>query len=262
MKERMTAADMEKLIGMIREAGSFFENREEASRITVKGAADYVTQVDVHVQEFLRGRLEQEWPEIQFMGEESDNSDVDPDGAFWILDPVDGTTNLIHGFMHSAISLGLCEGGQIVCGVIYQPFTSELFSARKGHGAFLNGVPIRVSEARDMSECLISVGTTPYEHEYADRNFEIFKKIFLDCQDIRRIGSAAIELAYVACGRIDAFFEMNLKPWDFAAGIILIKEAGGTVTDFEGQDPVPWRNCHILGSNEKIGGILREQYLK
>ncbi len=180
---------MEKLIGMIREAGSFFENREEASRITVKGAADYVTQVDVHVQEFLRGRLEQEWPEIQFMGEESDNSDVDPDitvkgaadyvtqvdvhvqeflrgrleqewpeiqfmgeesdnsdvdpdGAFWILDPVDGTTNLIHGFMHSAISLGLCEGGhslglceggQIVCGVIYQPFTGELFSARKGH---------------------------------------------------------------------------------------------------------------------------------
>ena len=208
--------DVQKIISLVIQTKSLIKNREMAAHVKEKGIADYVTQVDVHVQEFLRGRLEQEWPEIQFMGEESDNSDVDPDGAFWILDPVDGTTNLIHGFMHSAISLGLCEGGQIVCGVIYQPFTGELFSARKGHGAFLNGVPIRVSEARDMSECLISVGTTPYEHEYADRNFEIFKKIFLDCQDIRRIGSAAIELAYVACGRIDAFFEMNLKPWDFA----------------------------------------------
>ena len=108
-----------------------------------------MTQVDFHVQEFIRSRLEQEWPEIQFMGEESDNSDVDINGAFWILDPVDGTTNLIHSFMHSAISLGLCEGG-LVCGVIYQPFTGELFSARKGHGAFLNGEPIHVSAAREM----------------------------------------------------------------------------------------------------------------
>ena len=101
----------------------------------------------------------------------------------------------------------------------YQPFSDEVFTAVKGEGAFLNGEPIHVSRAETMADSLISIGTTPYEHEYADRNFEIFKKVFLDCQDIRRIGSAAIELAYVACGRLDAFFEMNLKPWDYAAGL-------------------------------------------
>lgn len=254
--------DIDRLIGIVKETRKMLLDQEEASHVKKKGRSDYVTQVDLHVQEYLRTRLAEEWPDIQFMGEEKDNSRLDFDGAVWILDPVDGTTNLIHGFMQSAVSLGLCDRGEVVCGVIYQPFTDELFHAVKGEGAFLNGRRIHVSGAETMEESLISVGTTPYEHEYADRNFALFKKIFLDCQDIRRIGSAAIELAFVACGRLDAFFEQNLKPWDFAAGTILIQEAGGTVTDFDGNRPVPWKNCNIIGSNKKVGRLLVEKYMK
>lgn len=262
-RERKTdmCIDREKLTEILRETRKLVLNEKEASQVTEKGRADYVTQVDFHVQEFVRGRLEEAWPDIQFMGEEKDNSSLDFGGSVWILDPVDGTTNLIHGFMHSAVSLGLCERGEVVCGAIYQPYTDEMFYATKGEGAWLNGKRIHVSDAPSMEDSLIAIGTTPYEREYADQNFALFKKIFLDCQDIRRIGSAAIELAYVACGRLDAFFEQNLKPWDFAAGTILIEEAGGTVTDFEGKRPVPWKNGSIIGSNGKIGAILVEKYM-
>lgn len=253
--------DMEKLIQLVMETQSFFTNEEAASQVTVKGVSDYVTQVDYQVQEFLKERLREEWPDFQFMGEEKDNSDIDFDGTFWILDPVDGTTNLIHDFRNSAVSLGLCDKGEMICGVVYQPFSGEVFHAVRGEGACLNQKPIHVSSAVSMAESLISIGTTPYEHEYADRNFEIFKKVFLDCQDIRRIGSAAIELAYVACGRLDAFFEMNLKPWDYAAGLLLIEEAGGTVTGFQGEKPVPWEKGNIVGSNGPIGQLLVEKYI-
>ena len=174
---------------------------------------------------------------------------------------MDGTTNLIHDFRNSAVSLGLCDKGEMVCGVVYQPFSGEVFHAVRGEGACLNQKPIHVSSAASMAESLISIGTTPYEHEYADRNFEIFKKVFLDCQDIRRIGSAAIELCFVACGRLEAFFEMNLKPWDYAAGLLIIEEAGGSVTDFEGRKPQPWKRGNIVGSNGRLGQILVEQYM-
>ena len=254
--------EMEEVLAIVKEAGSLLFDRQEASCITVKGVADYVTQVDFHVQEFIRTRLEERWPDVQFMGEEKDNSDLDFGKAVWILDPVDGTTNLIHGFMHSAISLALCEQGRVSCGVIYLPFTGECFYAQRGKGAYRDGERIHVSEAAAMQDSLISVGTAPYAHEYADYNFDLFKRIFLDCQDIRRIGSAAIELAYVASGRLDAFFERDLKPWDFAAGLLLVEEAGGTGTDFEGKDVIAWQRGSILGSNGKIGKILVEEYMK
>ena len=263
--------ELQKLFEIVKVGGALFANREEAAHIKVKGLSDYVTQVDFHVQELIRTRLQQEWPGVQFMGEEKDNSDVDFTKAVWILDPVDGTTNLIHDFRQSAVSLALYDGGKPVCGVVYQPWTQELFhavssaggAAGKGEaGAFLNGKPIHVSGAKTMGECLISIGTAPYEHEYADRSFELFKRIFLDCQDIRRLGSAAIDLAYVACGRTDAFFEMNLKPWDFAAGRILVEEAGGAVTDFAGNSPDFRNKGSILGSNGTIGRLLVENYFR
>lgn len=255
--------EMQKLFEIVREGGALFRNRKEAAHVHVKGVSDYVTEVDFHVQELIRTKLMQEWPQVQFMGEEKDNSEIDFSKAVWILDPVDGTTNLIHDFRQSAVSLALYDGGKPVCGVVYQPYTEELFHAVSGSGeAFFNGEPIHVSGAARMEECLISIGTAPYEHEYAERNFELFKKIFLDCQDIRRLGSAAVDLAYVACGRTDAFFEMNLKPWDFAAGRILVEEAGGTVTDFEGNSPDFRNKGSILGSNGIIGKLLVENYMQ
>lgn len=253
--------DILKLVDIVKETKSLLLNNDEASQVMEKGTADYVTQVDLHVQEYMRHRLGREWPEIQFMGEEKDNSDLDFAGALWILDPVDGTTNLIHDFQCSAVSLGLCDQGEIVCGVIYNPFTDEVFYAAKGEGAYLNGKPIHVTDVSEIGKSLISFGTTPYEKNYADRNFALFKKVFMDCQDLRRMGSAALDLAYVACGRHEAFFEQNLKPWDFAAGTIIVKEAGGTVTDFEQNELIPWKNSNILGSNGKIGKILAENYL-
>lgn len=253
--------DILKLVDIVKETKSLLLNNDEASQVIEKGTADYVTQVDLHVQEYMRRRLGQEWPEIQFMGEEKDNSDLDFGRAFWILDPVDGTTNLIHDFQCSAVSLGLCDQGEIVCGVIFNPFMDEVFYAAKGQGAYLNGKRIHVTDVSEIGKSLISFGTTPYEKAYADQNFALFKKVFMDCQDLRRMGSAALDLAYVACGRHEAFFEQNLKPWDFAAGTIIVKEAGGTVTDFEQNELVPWKNSNILGSNGKIGKILAEKYL-
>lgn len=239
----------------------YFLNSENAKKITEKGMADYVTEVDFTVQSILCGKLQEAYPEIQFMGEEKDNSDIDIAKPFWILDPVDGTTNLIHGFQHSAVSLALCEGGKLVMGVIYQPYTGELFHAELGKGAFLNGRPIHVSGAESMGDSLVSIGTSPYRHDLADQNFDLFKRIFLDSQDIRRIGSAAIELAYVACGRSDAFFERNLKPWDYAAGVVLIREAGGSTTAFDGGDVALDRPCDIVAGNGVINELIRTEYI-
>ena len=126
--------DMEKLIKLVKETQPLLTNEKAAAQVTVKGISDYVTQVDFQVQEFLKERLREEWPEIQFMGEEKDNSEIDFDGAVWILDPVDGTTNLIHDFRNSAVSLGLCDRGEMVCGVVYQPLRMRFFMRRRGKG--------------------------------------------------------------------------------------------------------------------------------
>ena len=222
----MERACVEKIIGIVKGMRDHFMDARSAGEISSKGDVDFVTSVDVRVQSEIREALWRAFPQIQFMGEEQDNSGVDFSGAVWILDPVDGTTNLIHRFRHSAVSLALSFKRRLELGIVYDPYADELFLATRGGGAFLNGEPIHVSGAQTMKECLVSVGTAPYYHDIADENFDLIKRVFLDSQDIRRIGSAAIDLAYVACGRTDAFFERNLKPWDYAAGALLVQEAG------------------------------------
>ena len=229
-----------------------FLNHTEAEHVTVKGRADFVTQVDIRVQEYMRNELSKRWPDVQFMGEEKDNSDIDFNGAVWILDPVDGTTNLIHDYRSSAISLALFEAGKPVLGIIYQPYTKELFWAQKGKGAFLGTERISVSEAGSLSESIVNVGTSPYKKELADENFELIKKVFCKSQDIRRSGSAALDLAWIACGRSDAFFERNLKLWDFAAGWIIIEEAGGKIADFNGMEISPVIAADIVTGTPKV----------
>lgn len=251
--------DMDKIMELVRTVKPLFMDQERASLVTVKGAADFVTQVDFQVQEIMRQGLKGLYPKVQFMGEEKDNSHIDFSGAVWILDPVDGTTNLIHGFRGSALSLSLCVGGQLEMGIIYQPFTDEMFHGQKGKGAYLNGSPIHVSQVDSLDKSLVSVGTSPYNHELADRNFEDMKRIFLKCSDIRRMGSAAIELAYVACGRMDAYVERYLKPWDFTAGMLLIQEAGGRVTGYAGGTVDVTRPSDILASNAVIGRLLEAE---
>ena len=253
--------ETDRVLELVKSVKPLFMDHERASRITVKGAADFVTQVDFQVQEQIRRGLFGMYPQVQFMGEEKDNRDIDFSGAVWILDPVDGTTNLIHDFRCSALSLALCDRGQLELGIIYQPYTDELFLAKRGKGAYLNGTPIHVSPIRDLGQSLISIGTSPYKHDLADRNFEDFKRVFLKCSDIRRTGSAAVDLAYVACGRLDAYFERYLNPWDFAAGMLLIQEAGGRVTTFAGNTVDVSGPSDILSSNGRIGILLEDELL-
>ena len=255
--------DTQKVIEIVKKVKPLFSDREGSSNIKVKGVADFVTQIDFKVQEQVKQALYELYPDIQFMGEEKDNSAIDRSGDFWILDPVDGTTNLIHDFRHSTLSLAYAEAGEVVLGIVYQPYTDELFIAKKGEGAFLNGDPIHVSGAETLSESLVTIGTSPYYHELADWNFKVFKEVFLSCQDIRRLGSAALDMAYVACGRVDAFFEAILQPWDFSAAKLLIEEAGGKVTDFAGKElPVGMPGAVLAGNgkiNEELLRILSEK---
>lgn len=221
-----TDIDIQALIQLVRQAGKLLHDREGSSHIRKKGRADYVTQVDMAVQAFFARELPQRWPHIQFMSEEQSNADLDPNAPMWVLDPVDGTCNLIHDLGLSAISLALVEEGRVVLGVVYNPFTGELFHAVRGQGAFLNGAPIHVSDQQELADSLIAIGTSPYHKEWAAENFALFRHLFEVGSDIRRIGTASLDLAYVACGRMDAYLERGLKPWDFAAGILLVEEAG------------------------------------
>ncbi len=162
---------LEQVEQAVREAGQIFYDRTKASHMKHKGVTDFVTEVDLSVQTFLKERLAQLAPEVQLMGEEKDNSGLDFEKPMWILDPVDGTMNLVHGFRHSAVSLALADKGQVELGLVYDPYAGELFSARLGCGAFVNGEPIHVSEAKCLADCLVDVGTNPSEREMADRTF-------------------------------------------------------------------------------------------
>ena len=243
--------DIRDVMDLVRQAKVFVQNRDMAEHIKVKGPADYVTQVDTNIQNFLSEKLHELAPDIQFLGEEEGLHAMSGD-TFWILDPIDGTTNLIHDYQHSTISLGLYDKGEIVMGIIYDPFREEIFHAEKGKGSFRNGEPIHVAAAETLGDTIISIGTAPYQKELAHENFQKFERIFTKCQDIRRTGSAAMDLAYAACGRTGGFFEARLQPWDFAAGMLLVEEAGGTVTRFDGSRINPTEPGEILATNGKL----------
>lgn len=249
---------MDRLLDLIKSTKSIITDETLKNAVTEKGLADFVTRVDTSVQAYLKGELLKMYPDIQFMGEEGEKEQVDFSGRVWILDPVDGTTNLIHDYKMSAVSLGLLDNGKPVMGVIYNPFTDELFYAEKGKGSFLNGERISVSSENTLIKSLIAFGTSPYEKELADVNFEILKNVYLKTGDIRRTGSAAMDLAYVACGRIDGFFERNLKPWDYCGGICIVNEAGGRVTNMHGGAVTFDKNSDILASNSCLHGALLE----
>lgn len=249
---------LEQVISIVREAGELLHDQMLSGKIREKGKTDFVTAVDTAVQAHIRERLEELDDSIQFMGEEQDNTSLVPGRLTWILDPVDGTTNLIHGFRHSAISLALAEGEQVLLGIIYDPFAEELFTAQIGQGAFCNHRPIHVSSVQTLSDSLCSVGTNPGCREQADTAFRLMRAVYDHCHDIRRIGAASIELCYVACGRLDGYLEHGLRPWDFAAGKLILQEAGGKLTDYRGAEPFLSRDrSDIMASNGQIHDALQ-----
>ncbi len=247
--------DIQHIINLVKETKGIITNREMAAHVKEKGIADYVTQVDIAIQDFLKKSLYTLAPDIQFLGEETGLQQMDTDN-YWILDPVDGTTNLMHDYQHSVVSLALCCQKEIVMGIVYDPFHDELFSAIKGEGSLLNGTPIHVSSAQTLSETIIGIGTA--KRELAQENFTKFLKVYENSQDIRRLGSAALELAYIACGRQGGYFEAYLNPWDYAAGMLLVQEAGGKVTDWNGNTLTPALGSQIAGTN----GQVHEELLK
>lgn len=252
----MNTIQISNIIQIVKEAAGYFQDRKAAGEITEKGIADFVTNTDKNVQSFIQSALAEQYPQIQFMGEEKNNQDIDMSKPVWILDPVDGTTNLIHAYKASCISLALMEQGEIQLGIVYHPYFDEVFHAIKGQGAYCNGERLQVSGAETLQDSLIAIGTSPYYKDLAEENFELFKRIFLECQDIRRMGSAALDLAWTASGRCEAYLERNLKLWDYAAGMLLVREAGGEVLDYAGKKAEPKYMSDILAGNGKIEKII------
>lgn len=247
---------------IVRQASKLFTDRESAGRIKEKGMCDFVTAVDEAVQNFIQKELQLLYPDILFMGEESTEASIDMNRLVWVLDPVDGTTNLIHDYKNSAISLALLDKKEVIAGIIYDPYLDEMYFAEKGKGAYLNEQPIHVSNAKSISDSLIAIGTSPYYKNEAADNFKTFEKIYMDCQDIRRTGSATLDLAHIACGRIEGYLEKKLKIWDFAAGALIVREAGGCVFDYEGNDRTMEPIGDVVAGNGSVAKILARDYIK
>ena len=247
---------------IVRQASKLFTDRESAGRIKEKGMCDFVTAVDEAVQNFIQKELQLLYPDILFVGEESTEASIDMNRLVWVLDPVDGTTNLIHDYKNSAISLALLDKKEVIAGIIYDPYLDEMYFAEKGKGAYLNEQPIHVSNAKSMNESLIAIGTSPYYKNEAADNFKTFEKIYMDCQDIRRTGSAALDLAHIACGRIEGYLEKKLKIWDFAAGALIVREADGCVFDYEGNDRTMEPIGDVVAGNGSVAKILARDYIK
>ena len=253
----LTDALAAEVIEAVRAAGSLLTGDGAVHEIRSKSARDFVTDVDMRVQETLRARLGELAPEAQFMGEEQDNSFIDPARPFWILDPVDGTTNLIRRLGHSAVSLALAEDGGLALGVVFNPFAGELFSARRGGGAFLNGRPIHVSAVGSLPQALVSIGTAPGRRDLSALVFREMLSFYDRCLDLRRSGCASLDLCDVALGRTEIYIERFLHPWDYAAGALIVAEAGGKVTDCGGAALPLTHSSGVAASN----GVLHRDAL-
>lgn len=208
-------------------------NNFDASKIESKGLHDLVSYVDKESEQRIIAALELLLPESGFIAEEGTNSKVG-EHYNWVIDPLDGTTNYIQGVPIYAVSIGLLKDGELVLGVVYEVGRDECFYAWKDGGAYLNGERIYVSERADMHDALLATGFPYNDFSKLDAYLEMLKWTMTNARGVRRLGSAATDLAYVACGRFDAFWEYDLKPWDVAAGAVIVKEAGGTVADFSG----------------------------
>ena len=242
---------IQELIEAVRKAGEIILNatgREDC--VTAKeGKKNFVTEYDIAVQNFLREELSSIIPEAEFVGEEGDGI-MSSTALRFVVDPIDGTTNFMQDYHCSCISVALCEGDQPVLGIIYNPYLNEIFSAQKDKGAYLNGKKISVSN-RTLSDGLALFGTSPYHPENTDETFVLLRKVFDYSRDIRRSGSAAYDICMVACGRCEIFFEKELQPWDYAAGTVILREAGGTAETYDGQTPCLSHGSDVVFSNKK-----------
>ena len=229
----------------------------ENLQVSVKGASDFVTSADVKAEKSIRDDLTHARPAYGWTGEESAPVDGADPNRRWIVDPLDGTTNFLHGLPHWAISIALEQKGEIVAAVILDPVKDELFSAEKGQGAWMNGRRLRVSSRRRMSESLFATGVPYGAKETLPETIRELSQLMPECAGIRRFGAASLDLAYVASGRYDGFWERELSPWDMAAGLLLVREAGGIVSDLAGGADMLGTGT-IMATNAELTDKLRK----
>ena len=241
---------LRRIINIVEEAGHILLEATDIEGCVEEksGRANFVTLYDKRVQDFLFEKLREVLPEAVFIGEEEEAHAALPEGYAFIIDPIDGTTNFMKGYRTSCISVGLVKNGLPEIGVVYNPYQKEMFWAKKGEGAFCNGKVIHVS-AHSLSEGLVLVGTSPYNEELSKRSFAWAYELFVRSLDIRRSGSAAIDLCSLAAGRAEFYFELLLSPWDFAAGALILEEAGGKILTAEGAPLIFDRKVGVAAGN-------------
>jgi myo-inositol-1(or 4)-monophosphatase len=241
-----------------REAGALLMSYfHQHIKIEYKGEADLVTIADRASEKLIRERIRSLWPAHDILGEEEGLIDTGSDYR-WYVDPLDGTTNFAHGFPVFCVSLALEHQGRRIAGVVYDPTRQEMFTAEQGSGAYLNQEPIRVSPTAQLAEALVATGF-PSHKRHKNPNIYFYHQITLRTHGVRRAGSAALDLCYVASGRLDGFWEFNLNPWDTAAGVLLVEEAGGRVTDFQGE-AFQIDSRETLASNGRLHGALLHEF--
>ena len=243
--------ELESICELVRACGQFIKDADRSQlHVDAKGGhANFVTEYDKQVQERLRVGLLEIMPDAHFVGEEGTTQAFAPTGKFFIVDPIDGTTNFIKDYHFSCISVALVVDNAAELGVIYNPYTDEMFYAQRGEGAFCNGKRIQVS-SEPLENGLVIFGTSPYNEELSERSFKLAYSYFRKSIDIRRTGSAALDMCSVAAGRAELFFELSLSPWDYAAGALIVEEAGGIVTDIDGNALAYDRKSSILARNK------------
>lgn len=250
-------SDFARAIRAVRDAGRIaLINPQDVRGVQNKGVADFVTNVDREVQTVLLDRLSGLDSHYPVISEEGQVSRTSP-GPRWIIDPIDGTTNLLHGYPHFGISVALATGEGIVAAIVYHPHRDEMFTARAGEGAWLNEQRIHVSKTSLLKDSVIGFGL-PYDKSRSAKIFELANTVFTKTQDLRRSGSASLDLAYIACARLDGFFEFDLHPWDVSAGLLLLLEAGGLLTDFRGGRVNVDSRCDVVATNGALHNELRD----
>ena len=254
---KLTSANINVMVNACRKASRHIIRdfgEIEKLQTSVKGPGDFVTMTDKKVEAILIEELQKARPDYSILSEEAGEikNDSSNEDFKWIIDPIDGTSNFLHGIPHFAISLALENKKEIICGIVFDPIKNELFSAEKGNGSYLNNQRMRVSARKKLKDCLIVTGGPRKNHQNKEVTMEEYKKFSSKVLiPIRKMGSASLDMAYVAAGRCDGFWQRNLNYWDIAAGVLLVKEAGGYVTDFDGQDKYV-ENKTILANNSRI----------
>lgn len=245
--------DYERVIEIVKGAKKFVVDSTLREQIEIKGEADFVTGVDLMISNYIKEEILRLDNTIGFMSEE-ENCDFLPQKR-WILDPIDGTTNLIFDYQLSSISLALLDAGNIVFGVVYNPFNGDIFTAIKDRGAFLNGKKLHCVD-REPSNSLIEFGAGSTRKKEAKKIFEIAESIFEECLDIRRICSTALSICFIAAGRINGYFEKRIKPWDYAAASLILLEAGGKITEWDQTKLQYDKPTGVICGSPKVHGFL------